>query len=136
MRIHVDAIQSIAKAHHLEEPTQDAETFMRFLEWWWCRTFNRPMKDPLLKSYTPDELLYEFLRHFYMNPEHDPRKEIEAKHTHADEEEWIRKMLAQGDKVTPEKPKSKPTKKKAPIKKAKRKAKHRDLPEVSTRFED
>lgn len=31
-----------------------------FLKSWWSRTYNRPLKDPLLESYTLHELLYEF----------------------------------------------------------------------------
>lgn len=31
-----------------------------FLQSWWSRTYNRPLKDPLLLSYTLEELLYEF----------------------------------------------------------------------------
>lgn len=27
---------------------------------WWSRTYNRPLKDPLLLSYTFEELLYEY----------------------------------------------------------------------------
>lgn len=27
---------------------------------WWSKTYNRPLKDPLLLSYTAEELLYEF----------------------------------------------------------------------------
>lgn len=27
---------------------------------WWSRTYDRPLKDPLLLSYTLEELLYEF----------------------------------------------------------------------------
>lgn len=33
---------------------------MLFLQSWWSRTYNRPLKDPLLQSYTLEELLYEF----------------------------------------------------------------------------
>lgn len=33
---------------------------MLFLQSWWSRTYNRPLKDPLLQSYTMEELLYEF----------------------------------------------------------------------------
>lgn len=33
---------------------------MLFLQSWWSRTYNRPLKDPLLLSYTTEELLYEF----------------------------------------------------------------------------
>lgn len=31
-----------------------------FLESWWSRLYNRPLKDPLLRDYTLEELLYEF----------------------------------------------------------------------------
>lgn len=31
-----------------------------FLQSWWSRTYNRPLKDPLLLSYTTEELIYEF----------------------------------------------------------------------------
>lgn len=31
-----------------------------FLKSWWSRTYKRPLKDPLLESYTFEELLYEF----------------------------------------------------------------------------
>ena len=27
---------------------------------WWSRTYNRPLKDPILQSYTLDELYYEY----------------------------------------------------------------------------
>lgn len=33
---------------------------MLFLHNWWCKTYSRPYKDPLLQSYTLEELLYEF----------------------------------------------------------------------------
>lgn len=31
-----------------------------FLCSWWSRTYSRPLKDPLLKEYSLEELLYEF----------------------------------------------------------------------------
>jgi len=31
-----------------------------FLRSWWCRTYNRPLKDPLLAEYTTYDLLYEY----------------------------------------------------------------------------
>ena len=31
-----------------------------FLRSWWSKTYNRPLKDPLLESYTLHELLYEY----------------------------------------------------------------------------
>ena len=33
---------------------------LRFLHSWWSRTYNRPLKDPLLQQYTLEELYYEF----------------------------------------------------------------------------
>jgi len=33
---------------------------MLFLQSWWSRTYNRPLKDPVLLSYTLEELIYEF----------------------------------------------------------------------------
>lgn len=27
---------------------------------WWSKTYNRPLKDPILQSYTTEELLYEY----------------------------------------------------------------------------
>jgi len=36
---------------------------MRFLTYWWSKTYSRPMKDPLLKEYTLEELYYEFKEH-------------------------------------------------------------------------
>jgi hypothetical protein len=31
-----------------------------FLKSWWSKTYNRPLKDPLLDSYSIHELLYEY----------------------------------------------------------------------------
>ena len=33
---------------------------MLFLRSWWSKTYTRPLKDPLLETYTLEELLYEF----------------------------------------------------------------------------
>lgn len=34
-----------------------------FLRSWWSRTYNRPLKDPLLQDYTLEELYYEYRDH-------------------------------------------------------------------------
>lgn len=34
---------------------------VEWLEFWWCKHYGRPLKDPLLSSYTYEELLSEFL---------------------------------------------------------------------------
>jgi hypothetical protein len=94
MKFHWSDIQNIAKAHHCEDPVENVEAFKRFLRFWWCRHFNRPMNDPLLREYTLDELCYEFLRYYYMNPDHDPKKELEAKRVKEEEDLWIRAQMA------------------------------------------
>ncbi len=38
----------------------DDSQLLLFLMSWWSKTYNRPLKDPLLLSYTVEELLYEF----------------------------------------------------------------------------
>ncbi len=42
---------------------QDIDNELRldaYLKHWWSTTFNRPLKDPILLSYTTEELLYEY----------------------------------------------------------------------------
>ena len=38
---------------------------MMALQSWWSYTFNKPLKDPLLQSYTLYELLYEYHNRIY-----------------------------------------------------------------------
>lgn len=48
-------------AEHVARESLDTEgAQLRWLKWWWCRTYSRPMKDPLLDSYTVEELYYEY----------------------------------------------------------------------------
>jgi hypothetical protein len=55
----IEAIQKIA--HYNANAELDNEYHLTlFLKSWWSRTYNRPLKDPLLESYTLEELLYEF----------------------------------------------------------------------------
>jgi len=55
----VDAVKAIA-AHNARADLSNPEQLILFLRSWWSRTYNRPLKDPLLLSYTTEELLYEF----------------------------------------------------------------------------
>ena len=55
----VDAVRAIA-AKNARAELSDEKQLMLFLQSWWSRTYNRPLKDPLLLSYTTEELLYEF----------------------------------------------------------------------------
>jgi hypothetical protein len=39
---------------------EDDHQLLLFLQSWWSRTYQRPLKDPILLSYSLEELLYEF----------------------------------------------------------------------------
>jgi hypothetical protein len=43
-----------------KEPLDTEAAQLRWLQFWWCKHYNRPFKDPLLLSYTLEELYYEF----------------------------------------------------------------------------
>lgn len=55
----VDAIRAIAAYNARADLTNEHQMTL-FLKSWWSSTYNRPLKDPLLESYTLEELLYEF----------------------------------------------------------------------------
>ena len=55
----IEAVRRVA-AHNARAPLETEELLLLFLQSWWSRTYNRPLKDPLLLSYTLEELLYEF----------------------------------------------------------------------------
>lgn len=48
-----------------------------FLQSWWSRTYNRPLKDPILLSYTLEELLYEFYDRIERRAAEEERLELE-----------------------------------------------------------
>lgn len=54
-----DAVRELA-AHNARAGLDDEYQLLLFLQSWWSRTYNRPLKDPILLSYTLEELLYEF----------------------------------------------------------------------------
>ena len=62
-----DAVKAIA-AHNARNLNTDSEV-EAFLKSWWSRTYNRPLKDPLLQEYTIYELFYEY---------HDKEQRIQA----------------------------------------------------------
>lgn len=91
--VHWVEIDRLVKAHHREDPTSSLEALERYLRKWWCLTYERPFKDPLLEQYTLDELAYEFLTKHYLKPENDPDK-VDTVHQMAQEdEEWAAKMV-------------------------------------------
>ena len=65
--VDIDSLSSfellkIIATHHAREYTSNNGALL-FLQSWWSRTYNRPMKDPILHEYTPEELMYEYLDH-------------------------------------------------------------------------
>lgn len=53
------AIDEIAYFYAREELDSE-EAQLRFLQSWWCKTYSRPLKDPLLQEYSLEELYFEF----------------------------------------------------------------------------
>lgn len=90
-----EEIQKLARAHHIEDPLDSTGSFERFLKFWWCQKYNRPLKDPLLDQYTLEELTYEWLRYIYLQPENDPKKQLEKELDTSEEDEWIKARMAQ-----------------------------------------
>lgn len=54
-----ESIKALA-AFNARANLADEKQLTLFLQSWWSRTYNRPLKDPLLQTYTLEELLYEF----------------------------------------------------------------------------
>jgi hypothetical protein len=55
----IEIIKNIA-AKNARADLSDEHQLLLFLQSWWSMTYNRPLKDPILASYTLEELLYEF----------------------------------------------------------------------------
>lgn len=116
MKLNWDAVDALARCHQLEDPVKSIEALTRFLKFWWCKTYNRPFKDPLLDTYTTDDLAYEYLRLYYSHPDNDPLKEIEKKARQQSDDDWIKEQLAlaaktaqaKKDEPKPEEPKVEP----------------------------
>lgn len=91
----LEAIKEIA-ARNARADLDTEEQLLLFLQSWWSRTYNRPLKDPLLQSYTLEELLYEFYDRIERAKAEEERLESdsvkieEAKDQAA--EDWAEKM--------------------------------------------
>jgi hypothetical protein len=55
----VEKIRAIA-AKNARSTLDNDHDLMLYLRSWWSRTYNRPLKDPLLETYSLEDLLYEF----------------------------------------------------------------------------
>jgi hypothetical protein len=93
MALNWTEIDRLVRAHRLVDPTASEEDLIRTLRMWWSIKYSRPFKDPLLNEYTLDELAYEYLTHFYLDPENDPETKKQKDQAAQDDEEWARKML-------------------------------------------
>ena len=73
-----------------------------FLKSWWCIRYNRPYRDPLLQSYTLEELIVEYLDVSYRsNPDGFKKVQAEAV-SKQDDDNWADKMAEKyGEKLLP-----------------------------------
>lgn len=71
---------------------------MLFLQSWWSRTYNRPLKDPLLQSYTLEELLYEFYDKIERRAAEEERVNSETDKIEEDKEQAVLDWAEQEEK--------------------------------------
>ena len=74
----VDSIRALA-AKNARADLSDDKQLLLFLQSWWSRIYNRPLKDPVLLSYTLEELIYEFYDKVERN-----KAELERAHSEND----------------------------------------------------
>lgn len=91
----VDSIKAIA-TYNARAELDTEEQLLLFLQSWWSRTYNRPLKDPLLLTYTIEELLYEFYDRIERSKAEQERLEQEDVKMEEDKdkgnEDWAEKM--------------------------------------------
>jgi hypothetical protein len=90
-----EAIKRLA-AHNARADLDTEEQLLLFLQSWWSRTYSRPLKDPILLSYTLEELLYEFYDRIERTKADEERLEQEDVKMEVDKdkqaEDWAEKM--------------------------------------------
>ena len=90
-----ESIRKIA-AKNARATLESEEQLLLFLQSWWSRQYNRPLLDPLLQTYTLEQLLYEF----YDRVERIAAEQERIKDTEIEQEEnkekanldWAEKM--------------------------------------------
>ena len=91
----IDSIQKLA-AHNARADLDTDEKLLLFLQSWWSRTYNRPLKDPILISYSLEELLYEFYDRIERSKAEQERLEQDDVKIEEDKdkaaEDWAEKM--------------------------------------------
>lgn len=93
MSLHLSEINRLVLAHRAEDPLSSETAMLRLLRTWWCLKYDRPFKDPLLDTYTPDDLAYEFYFHHYQNPDNAPEKVEQDSQEKKEDDEWVKKQL-------------------------------------------
>lgn len=91
----VEAVKKLA-AHNARADLDSEKQLLLFLQSWWSRTYNRPLKDPILLSYTLEELLYEFYDRIERAKADEERLEQDSVKIEEDKdkqaEDWAEKM--------------------------------------------
>lgn len=91
----VDAIRARA-AENARAELDSEKHLLLFLQSWWSRLYNRPLKDPLLQSYTLEELLYEFYDRIERQKAEEERLEQESvkieESKDKEAEDWAERM--------------------------------------------
>jgi hypothetical protein len=116
-------VDRLARAHRLIDPGSSEQALFNQLRLWWCLTYNRPFKDPLIETYTLDELAYEYLCHFYLDPKNDPLKEKEQEQSKQDDDAWVQEQMKKVQAATAKKAEAQ-SKEAPPV-----------LPDISTKFD-
>jgi hypothetical protein len=129
MPLHWTEVDRLAQAQQRIDPLASEADLWRHLKIWWCIKYQRPFKDPLLETYTLDELVYEYLVWYYRDPENDPAEKKQKEDQAKADQDWAVAMIKKHNskKAEPEKAKEEP---KAPPPNLP------DLPDISTRFDE
>lgn len=131
-------IDRLVQASRIVDPTSSEKDLWHQLRIWWCVKFGRPMKDPLLDSYSLNDLVLEYLTYFYMDPENDPVEKKKKEKAAKEDEEWALRQLqnAQPQKTEVVLLEKKSLKKSKRSKKPVKSQAPPDLPEISTKFDE
>lgn len=93
----VDSIKAVA-AFNARADLNDEKQLQLFLQSWWSRTYNRPLKDPLLLSYTLEDLLYEFYDKIERRAAEEERSESDSVKIEEDKEKAVIDWAEQEEK--------------------------------------
>jgi hypothetical protein len=92
--LNVDKLAKLARARRLQDPFGSLEALRNHLNNWWMLQYNRPLKDPILQTYTLQELVYEYFVHFYFQAENDPVKADKKAKAELEEIGWAQRVLS------------------------------------------